>query len=349
MDWYEPDARPMPWKAEKDPYLVWLSEIILQQTRVEQGLPYFNRFKNAYPNVEALANAPEDELMKLWEGLGYYSRARNLHHSAKFIANELNGQFPPNHKEILNLKGVGPYTASAIASFAFGLAHAVVDGNVYRVLSRIFGIEAAIDTTIGKKKFNALADELLDRDRPAEYNQAIIDFGAMQCSPKSPSCDTCPFSHSCFAFLNDQVDLFPVKSKKIKKKTRFFNYLVLNNADKVLIRKRSEKDIWRNLYEFPLIETDDMPSFEMLTKNSLFQKLVDDDYRFLHFSKPIIQNLTHQKIISRFWELEVKNIPFEKDESLRNVSQKELKKFAFSKNIDWYLKDKSLYLEIALF
>jgi A/G-specific adenine glycosylase len=349
MNWYEPDARPMPWKAEKNPYLVWLSEIILQQTRVEQGLPYFNRFKNRYPAVEDLANASEDELMKLWEGLGYYNRARNLHSSAKFIAYDLNGIFPTTYNAILKLKGVGPYTASAISSFAFGLPHAVVDGNVYRVLSRIFGIEEAIDTTTGKKKFDSLAQMLLDKENPSEYNQAIIDFGAIQCSPKSPSCKDCPFNDQCYAFLNNQIDLFPFKSKKIKRKTRFFNYLILNSGDKVLIRKRSKKDIWRNLYEFPMIETNSLLTNQELFDNSVFQSLVGKDFKTLHSSKPLKQNLTHQKIISRFVELELEDFTFHNKDTYKIVFLKELDKFAFSKNIDWYLKDKSLYLETVLF
>ena len=239
MEWHDPNARPMPWKSEKNPYLVWLSEIILQQTRVEQGLPYFIRFKEKYPTIQQLANAPEDELMKLWEGLGYYSRARNLHFSAKYITKDLKGGFPTTYKEILKLKGVGPYTASAVASFAFGLPHAVVDGNVYRVLSRVFGIDTAIDTSLGKKKIDALAHEHLDKQIPGKYNQAILDFGATQCSPKLPSCEDCPLKNQCYAFTNDQVGLYPVKSKKIKRKTRFFNYLVLNNEDTVIIKKRT--------------------------------------------------------------------------------------------------------------
>ena len=349
LDWYDPDLRPMPWKAEKDPYLVWLSEIILQQTRVEQGLPYFNKFKQHYPTVNDLADAPEDELMKLWEGLGYYSRARNLHFSAKYIANELNGHFPSDYTSILKLKGVGPYTAAAIVSFAFNLPKAVVDGNVFRVLSRIFGIEDPIDSTTGKKKFEALANELLDKNDPAIYNQAIIDFGAIQCSPKSPDCESCPFQEHCFAFQNEQVNDFPVKAKKLTRKTRFFYYLVLNQQDKVLIRKRIKKDIWRNLYEFPLIETQDLISMQDLSKMPAFLNYVGNDFEFLHFSKPIKQNLTHQKIISRFVELKVKNNVFDKNVDYKIVSQKDLNKFAFSKNIDWYLKDKSLYLESTLF
>ncbi len=347
MNWYDPEDRPMPWKSEKNPYLVWLSEIILQQTRVEQGLPYYNRFKNKYPTVDFLAAAPEDEIMKYWEGLGYYSRARNLHDSAKFIAKSLNGVFPKTYKDILTLKGVGPYTAAAIASFAFGLPHAVVDGNVYRVLSRIFGINDAIDGSAGKKKFESLAHELLDKKNPAEYNQAIIDFGAIHCSPKLPSCEKCPFNNRCFAFLNNQVDSFPVKSKKIQRKTRYFNYLVLNSSSQVLIRKRTQKDVWRNLYEFPIIESDSLIQLEELYQDSFFQTFVGKNFKVLHFSKPVAQNLTHQKIISRFLELELENIVFSMEDSYKIVSRKELNKFAFSKNIDWYLKDNSLYLDIA--
>jgi len=347
MKWYDPEKRPMPWKAEKNPYLIWLSEVILQQTRVDQGLPYFNRFKNKYPTVKSLAEAPEDEVMKLWEGLGYYSRARNLHSSAKFVVKNLNGVFPTTYEDLLMLKGVGPYTASAIASFAFDLPHAVVDGNVYRVLSRVFGIEDAIDTSLGKKKFDLLAHELLDKNLPAKYNQAIIDFGATQCSPKLPSCNDCPFSHHCYAIANNQIDFFPVKSKKGERKTRFFNYLVINNKNQVIISKRTQKDIWQNLYEFPVIESDNLVTLEELRQNSFFQMLLSDDFQLLRSSKPFQQNLTHQKIISRFFELEVKKIFFTKNEAFKIVSRNELKKFAFSKNIDWYLKDKSLYLEIA--
>jgi A/G-specific adenine glycosylase len=347
MKWYDPNNRPMPWKSEKNPYLVWLSEIILQQTRVEQGLPYYNRFKNKYPTIAALANAPEDEIMKLWEGLGYYSRARNLHHTAKFITKNLNGVFPATYKGLLKLKGVGPYTAAAITSFAFGLPHAVVDGNVFRVLSRVFGIEDAIDTSSGRKKFDALAFELLDKKEAAIYNQAIIDFGATQCIPKLPDCNNCPFKKHCCAFRNDRIDILPVKLKKLKKKTRYFNYLVLNYNNQVFIRKRIKKDIWQNLYEFPVIETDTLITLEELFQDSFFLSFSSKKVKLLHFSKPIIQNLTHQKIISRFFELEVENIVFNKYHLYKNVTRKELNKFAFSKNIDWYLKDKSLYLEIT--
>ncbi|MCR9286527.1 MAG: A/G-specific adenine glycosylase [Bacteroidetes bacterium] len=219
MEWFSQNHRPLPWKGEKNPYYVWLSEIILQQTRVEQGLPYFEKFKSTYPTVAGLANAPEDEVMKLWEGLGYYSRARNLHFTAKYISKELGGVFPSDFEGILKLKGVGPYTAAAIASFAFDLPHAVVDGNVYRVLSRFFGIEKAIDSTEGKKEFSKLAQTLIDTKQPANYNQAIMDFGATHCKPSSPNCGKCLMSLNCFAFKNSKIESLPFKSKK-KKKTR---------------------------------------------------------------------------------------------------------------------------------
>ena len=214
MAWFATNHRPMPWKGEKNPYLIWLSEIILQQTRVEQGLPYFLKFKENYPTVTDLANAPEDEVMRMWQGLGYYSRARNLHFTAKHIAYDLNGVFPKTYVEILKLKGVGTYTAAAIASFAYDLPNAVVDGNVYRVLARYFGIETPIDSTIGKKEFTKLAYELLDNKRPADYNQAIMDFGATQCKPKKPNCINCPLNQKCIGFNTQKIDTLPIKTKK---------------------------------------------------------------------------------------------------------------------------------------
>ncbi|MEO1264044.1 MAG: A/G-specific adenine glycosylase, partial [Bacteroidota bacterium] len=241
MEWFSTNHRPLPWKGEKNPYLIWLSEIILQQTRVEQGLPYFEKFKKKYPTVKDLANAPEDEVMKMWEGLGYYSRARNLHAAAKFIADELNGTFPDTFHEILGLKGVGPYTAAAIASFAYGLPHAVVDGNVYRVLSRFFGIEEPIDTTAGKKLFAALAQELLDEKQAGNYNQAIMDFGATHCTPALPACTSCLMKSKCTAFQKNTVNKLPVKIKKTKRRQRFFNYLILNEKGNVFIKKRTQK------------------------------------------------------------------------------------------------------------
>ncbi len=345
--WFETNDRPLPWKGEKNPYYIWLSEIILQQTRVEQGLPYFEKFKAAFPTVFDLANAPSDKVMKLWEGLGYYSRARNLHFTAKFIAEELNGVFPDTHNAILGLKGVGPYTAAAIASFAFGLPHAVVDGNVFRVLSRVFGIKTPIDTTQGKKEFNQLAADLLAKKIPAIYNQAIMDFGATQCTPANPNCAICPMQKKCTAFGDKLIDILPVKSKKIKKRDRFFNYLVFKRADTIILNKRSQKDIWLNLYDFPLVETTALLDEPALTKHNDFQQIIGTTtYSIRKASKPFKQLLTHQKIVAVFWEIELKAELLTNESDFFEVKQKNINNFAFPKIVDLYFKDKSLYLEL---
>ena len=306
LKWAKQVDRPMPWKGDKNPYLIWLSEVILQQTRVEQGLPYFIRFKENYPTVHDLANAPEDEVMKLWEGLGYYSRARNLHFTAKFISKELGGNFPTKYEDILALKGVGNYTAAAIASFAYDLPHAVVDGNVYRVLARYFGIETPIDTTEGKKQFSHLANELLNKKQAALYNQGIMDLGAIQCMPKVPLCKSCFLKKHCTAFYENTISLLPIKSKKIKKKTRYFNYLVVNFENQILLKKRTAKDIWQNLYEFPLIETEGLAEKEILLENEIWKACIGKTkYKITRISKPFQQILTHRKIIATFFEVQL--------------------------------------------
>ncbi|MFK8007531.1 MAG: A/G-specific adenine glycosylase [Saprospiraceae bacterium] len=345
LKWAKTIDRPMPWKGEKNPYLIWLSEIILQQTRVEQGLPYFLKFKEKYPTVHDLANATEDEVMKLWEGLGYYSRARNLHFSAKNISKNLNGEFPKTLDEILKLKGVGAYTAAAIASFAYDLPHAVVDGNVYRVLSRYFGIETPIDSTEGKKEFTVLANILLEKKEAAIYNQAIMDFGATQCTPKLTDCKKCFLKKNCQAFQKGKVADLPIKSKKIKKKTRYFNYLVLNAGENVWVQKRNQKDIWQNLYEFPLVETEALLKNDVLSKNEIWKNLIQDfDYEIKHISTPFRQQLTHRTIIATFLEIDLPtNFSIEKNTYIK-VDRKNLSKFAFPKIIDLYLKDNSLNL-----
>jgi len=328
LAWFETNDRPLPWKGEKNPYYIWLSEIILQQTRVEQGLPYFERFKATFPTVFDLAKASSDKVMKLWEGLGYYSRARNLHFTAKFIAEELNGIFPNTHSAILGLKGVGPYTAAAIASFAFDLPHAVVDGNVFRVLSRVFGIETPIDTTQGKKQFNQLADILLAKKMPAIYNQAIMDFGATQCTPTNPDCANCPMQKNCIAFNNKLIDKLPVKSKKIKKRNRFFNYLVCKREETLILNKRTKKDIWLNLYDFPLIETTALLDEPSLTKHADFQQIIGlTKYNIKKASKPFKQLLTHQKIIAIFWEIELKSPLPTNETDFFEVKQKNINNF----------------------
>lgn len=358
LDWHSGHHRPMPWKGERDPYLVWLSEIILQQTRVEQGLPYFERFKAAYPTVTDLANAPEDEVMKLWEGLGYYSRARNLHAAAKYIANELGSSFPTTYDGIRSLKGVGDYTAAAIASFAYDLPHAVVDGNVYRVLSRFFGMETPIDSTVGKKEFAALAQQLLElgienwelgeSPIPSAYNQAIMDFGATHCTPATPKCPTCPMREHCVALLEKKTGELPVKSKKLVRRQRIFNYLIINRLGEVFIKKRTEKDIWQNLYDFPLIETESLhDDRQFLTKNKTCEAwLGESDWQLLRVSPPQRQELTHQRIVATFWELEVGADFLPKEKNWVAVERGKLFTFAFPKVIDLYFQQKFLPLEL---
>ncbi|MCB0520308.1 MAG: A/G-specific adenine glycosylase [Lewinellaceae bacterium] len=348
LQWHTTHHRPLPWKGEKDPYLIWLSEIILQQTRVEQGLPYFEKFKAKYPTVKYLAAAPEDEVMKMWEGLGYYSRARNMHAAAKYIAHELAGVFPKKYEGIRALKGVGDYTAAAIAAFAFDLPHAVVDGNVYRVLSRYFGVEEPVDTTAGKKQFAHLAQELLDVRQPGRFNQAIMDFGAGQCTPAAPKCASCPLQPNCSAFHQNKVDSLPVKSKKLERRQRFFNYLVINQQGNVFIKKRTEKDIWRNLYDFPLIETDRLVEGKNgLEGNAIWQAwLGSSNYQLLQVSPPFRQELTHQQIVARFWEIEVDGSFKAGEASWVKCGRQNLQDFAFPKVIVLYLKEKSLPLEL---
>jgi A/G-specific adenine glycosylase len=336
------NRRAMPWKGEKDPYRIWLSEIILQQTRVEQGLKYYQHFIEVYPDIESLAAAPDEQVYKSWEGLGYYSRCRNLLSTARTVSSELGGVFPKTFDEIRRLKGVGPYTASAIASFAFNEPHAVLDGNVFRVLSRIFAIEKPVDTTEGKKYFTALANELLDKRNPGEYNQAIMDFGALICKP-SPECDECPFKKNCEAYLQDRVSLFPVKRKKAASKKRWFEYFILEHDGKVAIRQRVEKDIWRELYEFPLIE-----SAKEATENFAAKKaeawlgISKKDYSVLEISSSFKQQLTHQQIHARFIKLRL-NRKTDQPFPFVWVAKKQIGQYAFPRLINRYLAEAEIF------
>jgi A/G-specific adenine glycosylase len=350
INWHEGVDRPMPWKGEKDPYLIWLSEIILQQTRVEQGLPYFEHFKTRYPNVQALAKASNDEIMKSWEGLGYYSRARNLHAAAKYVVEKLGGVFPDSYEGLLQLKGVGPYTAAAIASFAYDLPHAVLDGNVFRVLSRYLGLDIPIDSTAGKKKFKEAAQVALTQTdtQPSVYNQAMMDFGALQCKPRAPLCESCPMSAGCRAYLDNKVGELPVKAKRIKKRPRYFYYLVLRFNGKVLLHKRAQKDIWHSLYEFPLVEFPKaIEQEEGLRSSPLWASVVGDEaVSITHIAGPYQQALTHQMIYASFWEIDFEEGRKPNSGPFIEVEQKNLAKFAFPKIIDCYLQDKSLYLKL---
>lgn len=303
IDWYKENKRDLPWRETKDPYKIWISEIILQQTRVVQGYDYYCRFMAHFPDVNTLANASEDEVMKCWQGLGYYSRARNLHAAAKVIAEK--GCFPTTYEEVRALKGVGDYTAAAICSFAYDLPYSVVDGNVYRVLSRWMGVEAPIDTGAGKKLFASLADEMMDKSRPALYNQAIMDFGALQCVPSSPSCLFCPLSDSCVALQKNLVDKLPRKERKTKVLDRYFSYIYVRAGAYTYIKKRAAGDIWQNLYEFPLIETANEVGEEEMLSLPEFHHLLDGCgmISFRMVSPEVKHVLSHRVIHAKCYEV----------------------------------------------
>ncbi len=322
--WYLGNKRDLPWRSSQEPYRIWLSEIILQQTRVAQGIPYYLKFINVFPTVFDLANASEEEVLKLWQGLGYYSRARNLHIAAKFVAKELDGKFPNSYKNLLQLKGVGDYTASAIASICYDEPVAVVDGNVYRVLSRVFGIDTPVNSTEGRKIFKVLAEKLLDRENPSEYNQGLMEFGALHCTPQRPLCGSCPFSENCIAFNQNRVNELPVKLKKKKIQKRHFNYLVfISEGQKTILKQRRGKGIWEGLYEFPLIETNSEASAENLVREEDFQKyaLATPQKIDLFNEKPIVHKLSHQHIHTRFWIYKCEQLP------QKGVFWKEINKF----------------------
>ncbi|RYD69225.1 MAG: A/G-specific adenine glycosylase, partial [Sphingobacteriales bacterium] len=266
INWYLINKRDLPWRHTNDAYTIWLSEIILQQTRVEQGLPYFNKFLENFPTVADFASATEAKVLKLWQGLGYYSRGRNMHNTAQIVMNNYNGAFPTLHDDLIKLKGIGEYTAAAISSFSSGEARAVVDGNVFRVLARYYGIDTPINSPEGKRQFFKLANELLFLEDPALYNQAIMEFGAIQCKPKSPDCSVCPLNVECYALKHNSVNQLPVKLAKAEKKHRYFNYLVCTTNNEVLMRERQAGDIWQHLFDFPLIEA---PGFSAEDDNSL--------------------------------------------------------------------------------
>jgi len=272
LSWYEKNKRDLPWRNTKNPYFIWLSEIILQQTRVEQGLPYYEKFVSEFPSVADLALADEQKVLKLWQGLGYYSRARNLHQTAKFIHFELNDQFPSTYKKLLQLKGIGNYTAAAIASFAFNEKKAAVDGNVYRVLSRIFDIDLPIDSTEGKKFFEKLANELIPNNFPGMFNQAMMEFGATQCVPVNPSCEICPVRHACEAYKNKTIALRPEKAKKTKVRPRYLHYFVFHDKNSIVLKKRTQNDIWKNLFDFPLIDKEKENDITLILKEAKIKR-----------------------------------------------------------------------------
>lgn len=310
IDWYHGVKRELPWRDISDPYRIWISEIILQQTRVAQGLDYYHRFIERFPNIQVLAQSSEDEVLKYWQGLGYYSRARNLHAAARDIWEHRKGVFPDQYKEVLALKGVGEYTAAAICSFAYQQPYATVDGNVYRVLSRLFDLDLAIDSTGGKKYFAGLAQEILSKKDPATHNQAMMEFGAVFCTPKNPACEECPLQEQCLSFGNKTVLQRPVKLQKAEVKNRYFNYFRIRLGENIFLNKRTGNDIWKNLYEFPLIETVEKMDFDQLSQTGDFQKMFQDipNVHFQLKKMDVMHVLSHRRILTNYYEAEISQV-----------------------------------------
>ena len=340
--WYETHKRELPWRSDPTPYHVWLSEIILQQTRVNQGYDYFMRFVERWPSLADLAQASEEEVLKMWQGLGYYSRARNLHKCARQVMELYGGEFPSDFERLKKLQGIGNYTAAAIASIAFGQPHAVVDGNVYRVLSRLYDIDTPINNEKGVKLFAELAASLLDREHPAIHNQAMMEFGALQCVPKNPDCLQCPLQSQCLAFAHGTVNERPQKEKKLKIKTRYFNYLVIKTPNGgIYLRKREGNDIWRNLYDFPCIESEQPLTTEEILNHEDFKNLtLDRSFVVGKISPQYTHKLTHQTIIATFIEIKISGIlPKSQKNVILLALENELGTFPVPKLIDNYLNN----------
>ena len=338
IKWYHFHKRDLPWRATKDPYKIWLSEIILQQTRVVQGLPYYEKFVSHFPTVHDLASATQQEVLRLWQGLGYYSRARNLHACAQMVVNDYGGEFPNTYNELLKLKGVGKYTAAAIASFAFDQPAAVVDGNVYRVLSRVYGIHDDIASTSGARVFEKKANELISQESPADYNQGIMEFGAIQCSPVNPSCGICPISQSCYAYNHNAQATLPVKTKKVKVKTRHFAYLVFTNGEQYYMRQRGPKDVWQGLYDFHLIECPSAPDPDQIMGD--LSKMTDQPILLNDESVEYKHILTHQRIFAKFFLIKVQDVSWlEAGHELNTYSVEEMGDLPKPKLIQNYLED----------
>jgi A/G-specific adenine glycosylase len=338
LEWYKRFGRQLPWRESNDPYSIWLSEIILQQTRIDQGMAYYHRFLEAFPSINLLAAADEDKILRLWQGLGYYSRARNLHAAAKMIVNEFDGVFPKDFNLLLKLPGVGPYTAAAIASIAFNLPQAVVDGNVYRVLSRYFGIETPINSGAGIKEFQKLADEILPKHQAGAYNQGLMDFGSMICKPAQPDCASCPLAESCIALKLNRVSQLPLKQGKIKIRERFLIYLIIvDETENTLVEKRDTKDIWAGLFQFPLIETDSIQSLEDFAGLEKFQGfLTNENTRITKISSVIKHVLSHQRLFVRFVHLSILKLP--DLENFQSISLEDLHAVAMPRAITRYLE-----------
>ncbi len=342
LHWYKNNQRDLPWRNTRNPYLIWISEIILQQTRINQGYQYYLRFIEKFPDVKTLANAKEEDVLNLWQGLGYYSRARNIYYAAQQIMNDFDGIFPSDYHDIIKLKGIGNYSASAIASIAFKQSYPVIDGNVLRVISRIYGITTPVDTNKGKNEVQIILNSLIDKENPDIFNQAIMELGALVCNPKNPKCEICPLNALCFAFENKKMNAFPVKIKEINQRLRFFYYLVIRLSSKnehyIYLNKRTNNDIWKNLYDFPLIESDK----ELDINNDFFievEKILQSgNYVVKGISKKCKHQLTHQTIYAYFIDIET-TTPLHQNESYAVIRCNEINKYPIPKLIDNYFKN----------
>jgi A/G-specific adenine glycosylase len=338
IQWYQENKRDLPWRETRDPYLIWLSEVILQQTRVMQGLSYYHLFTETFPTIFDLANADEDTVLRMWQGLGYYSRARNLHKAAKEVVDKHQGVFPSDYAVLLTLPGIGSYTAAAVASFSDNQVHAVLDGNVFRVLARYWGVKEVINTPKGKRVFSALANELIDVDNPAIYNQAIMEFGAIQCKPKNPDCATCPIRDACYSFAHREVDKLPMKQRKTQIRNRYFNYFIIRDGNHILINKRGEGDIWQHLHDFPLIETENDLQLEELMVHPELNDKFGGNLTFKYISERYKHVLSHQNIYARFFEISGSSTNLNENATWNYVLIKDLDKLAKSKLIVSFLE-----------
>ena len=347
LDWYDKNKRDLPWRETSDPYKIWLSEVILQQTRVDQGLDYYLTFIEKFPSVRDLAVAHVDTVLKFWQGLGYYSRARNLQTTAKIIAEKMNGIFPGNYIDLLKLPGIGPYTAAAISSIAFGEPRPVVDGNVLRVISRWFAIDDPVNSSKGKEKVSAVMEQLIVRQQPGKFNQAVMEFGATFCKPGKPDCESCPFKENCLAFQTDAVTRYPVKTGKASRRIRHFHYIILyvttNGETATFIRKRRGKDIWQGLYEFPLFESGESVSIGQLMQHIGWNTLTHGSpFNVRHTSQQYRHQLTHQELFARFWEIECSEIPKSVSNDFQLVLLKDIKSYPVPRLIEKYLTGRKI-------
>jgi A/G-specific adenine glycosylase len=340
IDWYEANKRDLPWRNTSDPYLIWVSEIILQQTRIDQGIDYYYRFVEKFPDVHSLADSKIEEVLKIWQGLGYYTRARNMHATARFIKSHNNGIFPNTYQELLTLKGIGPYTAAAIASFAFGERTPVVDGNVERVIARLYKVYETINTSAGKKKFSSYALDFMNDQSPALFNQAIMEIGALICNPQNPLCDECPLAVNCVALKEHLIQQLPVKNKKVKIRHRYFNYLIINLNESLYLIQRLQKDIWNSLYEFPLIETNKKINKKTIQESTQWQAFFSNKaFTIDKVSEPVEHQLSHQKIHAVFYHIHLNEPLTGLGKNYQLIPFNKLKEFAIPRLIDRYIKN----------